>query len=124
MSLDALVRSLLADVVDPITLPFQESLTHKVVTTRDSTRKPTAFSSTVVTAVHEERTFRPRLVGGVERVPSGRLTFPRPLVVTIEDQFVRASGVVLRVIEIVGPVDPVTGGRFATEVYVGDVRNA
>lgn len=113
-----LVRTMVG-VADTLSADVQVTVTHKVITARDATNKPTSFSTTSRQCVYEERTFRPRTVDGVEVTPGGKLTFPRNVVVTVEDQFTLPSGKVARVLDVVGPADPVSG-RYITEVYIGD----
>lgn len=123
MSFDTLIRNLMP-VADALTESLRVSVTHRRVTSRNSSGKPTAVTDTTVTAIYEEKLFRPRVVGGVERVPSGKLTFTSPLDVLIGDSFIFADGRVGHVLDVEGVADPDTQGttkRFATVVYIGDI---
>jgi hypothetical protein len=109
-------------LADGLTNELQVSVIRRRVTERNSAQKPTAYTDTTMGAVFEERLFRPRVVGGVEVVPSGRLVFPRPVDFNPDtDVVVFADGTVARVIDVAGPKDP-NGSRYLTEVYLGEKK--
>lgn len=97
---------------------LQVSVTHRVIAGTDEFDKPT-YTSTVRTALWEQKA---QLVGGSAgeaKLASGRLVFLVPVTVNADDSFLLPDGSIASVMDVQGLGDP-AGGRFYTEVLLGD----
>lgn len=120
MGLGTLIRNAVAaaHAVTSAADGLQVDVTHRVKTGSDEFDKPT-YSTTVRTALFEQKSQLIGLGTGEAKVASGHLVFLAPVTVDQEDQFILPDGSIASVVHIDGVGDP-DGGRFYTDVWLGD----
>jgi hypothetical protein len=120
----ALVRKSVA-IADTLTASAQATVQHAAATivngvvTRDANGRA-ALAAPVARQAFVNTTAKLIVrADGKQVLVIATVTFPRPVVVTVEDIFTLPDGTVGRVIDAGGPDDPGTGTGYVTKVRLG-----